>query len=112
MGRLISLTSTCSWSPGGNMFTYPTMKKLLLIGLVFVCGLAGATVASAAGSITLSPTAKTVVPGQTFTVNVTATPTGTAYTVKATVHYPANLLEIKSFSFASGWLPLTQAGYA
>ncbi len=93
------------------MFTYSTMKKFLLIGFVLVCGLAVATVASAAGSITLSPTAKTVVPGQTFTVNVTATPTGTAYTVKAVVRYPANLLEIKSFSFASGWLPLTQAGY-
>lgn len=87
------------------------MKKLSLISLMLICGLAIATVAYAAGSITLSPTAKTVVPGQTFTVVVAAAPNGSAYTVKAVVRYPANLLEIKSFSFANGWLPLTQAGY-
>ena len=68
--------------------------------------------ANAASTIVLSQTSQVVNTGQIFTVNVVANPTGsTGFTVKAIVRYPANLLEVRSFTFRSGWLLLTQPDY-
>ncbi len=89
------------------------MKKLsFILTVAVIVGLAGALAAqAAAGTITLSPAAKIVSKGQVFTVVVTANPAGASvYTVKASVRYPANLLEVRSFAFASGWLPLQMPG--
>jgi hypothetical protein len=33
------------------------------------------------------------------------------YTAKIELHYPADLLEVKSFTFAPSWMPLAQSGY-
>jgi len=67
---------------------------------------------AASGTISLSPAAKTVSPGQTVAVTITVNPSaGSVYTVKAKIAYPANLLEVQSFTFSDGWLPLSQTGY-
>ncbi len=89
------------------------MKKLLILSGVtaVIVGLVG--VASAAsGTISLSPMAKNVSVGQTVAVAVTVNPSsGSVYTVKAKIAYPANLLQVQSFEFSNGWLPLAQSGY-
>lgn len=65
-----------------------------------------------ASTLSFSPTTVQVTKGQTFTVAVTVNSAGTkVYTVKADVSYPAALLEATGFSFASGWMPLSAAGY-
>lgn len=86
-------------------------KKTTLLGLVVVASFMVGSFASA-GSIILTPATRTVVQGQVFTLPVVVQPAGaTVYTVKASVTYPANLLEVRSFNFGSGWLPLAQPGY-
>lgn len=65
-----------------------------------------------ASTIVLSPTTVTVTKGQTFTVTVSVEPAGAKiYTVKSALSYPAATLEVVNFAFASGWMPLTMAGY-
>lgn len=89
------------------------MKKLLILSGVtaMTVGLVSAAYA-AAGTISLSPATKNVSPGQTVAVTVTVSPSaGSVYTVKAKIAYPANLLEVQSFTFSDGWLPLSQTGY-
>lgn len=88
------------------------MKKLIIV-LAVVCALVAMQSAYAAsGSLGLSPATKSVKAGQTFTVTVSAVPSGgSVYTVKANMQYPANLVEVTGFSFAEGWFQLTQAGY-
>ena len=90
------------------------MKKLFLIGLVLVLGTTILPLQSqaAGASLWLSPVSKTVVPGQTFTMVVPVVPSGaTIYTAKADIRFPANLLEVRGFTFSSGWLALSQPGY-
>jgi len=89
------------------------MKKTIIIGgLAVFMSLAGVAYA-VSGTISLSPMTKKVTPGQLVVVTVTVSPTGgSAYTVKAKVNYPAGLLEVQSFTFSDGWLPLTQTGYS
>src|SRR6266498_528758 len=90
------------------------MQQKIVMVAVVILGLLGlvSLTQAASDSLLLSPAAKTVTKGQTFTVVVSVKPVGDkVYTVKASVTYPASLLEVKSFAFASGWLPLTQPGY-
>ncbi len=94
----------------------PCLRRQVTVAVIV--GLAGAFAAyslpaqaGTAGTLTLSPAAKIVSKGQVFTVAVTANPAGSSvYTVRASVRYPANLLEVRSFAFASGWLPLPMPG--
>ena len=89
------------------------MKKIITMSGLTAAVLGLASIAYAAsGTISLSPATKNVTPGQLVSVTVTANPgVGSAYTVKAKIAYPANLLEVQSFTFSSGWLPLSQSGY-
>lgn len=67
---------------------------------------------AASSTLTLSPTPITVTQGETFTLRVAIDPAGsTAYTVRTELTFPSTLLSVKSFSFASNWIPLTQSGY-
>lgn len=69
-------------------------------------------VPASAATISLLPTTVSVTKGQTFTVAVAVDPGSTnAYTVKSAVSYPAALVEATSFSFDSGWIPLSMSGY-
>ncbi|OGH80898.1 MAG: hypothetical protein A3I29_00660 [Candidatus Magasanikbacteria bacterium RIFCSPLOWO2_02_FULL_44_11] len=67
--------------------------------------------AFAATSVSFSPSVGEYREGQTFAVNVSVNSQNPVYTVKAELTYPADLLEVQSFTFANNWMPLTQAGY-
>jgi len=65
-----------------------------------------------AASIQFSPATVSVTAGQSFTVSVIATPSGAPlYTASANLGFDPGILQITNFSFASNWMPVTQAGY-
>lgn len=71
-----------------------------------------AAVPAYAATISLAPTTVSVTKGQTFTVAVNADGAGTKiYTVKASVSYPAALLEATGFVIDPSW-PFTPPGNA
>ena len=89
------------------------MRKLLL-GIFL--GAFGAMVlvapALAATSVSFTPVNVSVRQGQTFTLTIGVNPQGVKnYTAKTELRYPADLLEVKSFTFANGWMALSQSGY-
>lgn len=89
------------------------MKKYLLPILL---GAFGAVVlaapALAATSVSFTPVIVSVRQGQTFILTIGVNPQGVKnYTAKTELHYPAGLLEVKSFIFANSWIPLSQPGY-
>ncbi|MDB5194025.1 MAG: hypothetical protein JWN50_39 [Parcubacteria group bacterium] len=85
------------------------MKKILTT-LAFLLILTSPFAASAS-TTSFSPATVSVTPGQSFSVSVYVDPQETDYTAKVALSYPAGLLSVSSFSFASGWLPLSQPGY-
>lgn len=81
--------------------------SLVMFGIVLF-----AVSAIAATTASLSPTTVNVTTGQKFTINISVNPQGTPnFAEKVEIIYPAETLEISSFSFASNWMPLTQPGY-
>ena len=65
-----------------------------------------------AGTLSLSPANVSVKQGQTFNAVVTLDPQGASnYVAKVELKYPANLLEVKSFTLGNAWMPLSQTGY-
>jgi hypothetical protein len=89
------------------------MKKYLLTILL---GAFGAMIlvapALAATSVSFTPVSVSVSQGQSFTFTIGVNPQGVKnYTAKIEFHYPADLLEAKSFTFANGWMPLPLPGY-
>lgn len=89
------------------------MKKTLLTIILGAFGaMAIAAPALAATSVSFTPVSVSVRQGQTFTLTIGVNPQGAKnYTAKTELHYPADLLEVKSFTFANGWMPLSQSGY-
>jgi hypothetical protein len=85
-------------------------KKILiltLVGLVF-----GGMTVFAATTVSLSPVNVNINEGQNFNLAVSVNPQGVKnYTVKLEIKYPADILEVKSFSFGNNWMPLSQTGY-
>ncbi len=68
--------------------------------------------AFAATNVSFAPVNVSVRQGQTFTLTVGVNPQGAKnYTAKTELRYPADLLEVKSFTFAPSWMPLSQSGY-
>lgn len=68
--------------------------------------------AIASTNITLSPTTSNVVKGQKVEVAIYANANGTKNgTVKAEVGFPADLLEVTSFTQPSSWMSIKQDGY-
>lgn len=90
-----------------------TTKKYLLTILLGVFGITVlAAPALAVTNISFTPVKVSVRQGQSFTLTIGVNPQGVKnYTAKTELRYPAGLLEVKSFTFASGWIPLTQVGY-
>jgi len=87
------------------------MKKTSIILSTLLIGLAMITSALAA-SLSFAPLSGTYVEGQTYGVSIYVNPElDSIYTVKAEIKYPADLLEVRSFSLASGWMALNQPGY-
>jgi hypothetical protein len=89
------------------------MKKYLLTILLGAFGtMAIAAPALAATSVSFTPVSVSVRQGQPFTLTIGVNPQGVKnYTAKTELHYPADLLEVKSFTFAPSWMPLAQTGY-
>jgi len=89
------------------------MKKYLFISFL---GLSAVLIMApnvfAATTISFLPAAVNIKTEQTFNLSVAVDPQGIKnYTVKLKINYPADLLEIKSFSFGSNWMALSQPGY-
>ena len=89
------------------------MKKTLLIILLGAFGIMVFIVpALATTSVSFTPVNMNVRQGQTFILTIGVNPQGVKnYTIKTELRYPADLLEVKSFTFANGWMPLSQPGY-
>src|SRR3989344_4257770 len=87
------------------------MKQLSILVPVLLISVFFASSALAAG-LSFTPSSGTYDKGQTYSVSIYVNPeSDSIYTVKAEVKYPADLLEVKSFSLASGWTALSQPGY-
>ncbi len=82
------------------------MQTLLIAaGLLWAAGVFAATVL-------WSPTQVRVGKGQNVSLAVAIDPEDIkAYTVKLEITYPADTLEVQSFTFANNWMPLLQKGY-
>jgi len=66
---------------------------------------------TSASTIDLS-TGGNYVAGHTYLVDVVVNPqTSKIYTSKVAISFPTDILQVKSFSFANGWIPLSQTGY-
>jgi len=89
------------------------MKKILLtISLTVVGAMVLAAPALAATTFSFSPASINVVSGKSFNVAIVVNPQGVNnYTEKIELNYPADILEVKSFSFGSNWMALSQTGY-
>ncbi len=81
--------------------------------IVSVCGaMVLAAPAFAATTASFSPTNIQATAGNNFAVTITVNPQGASdYAEKLEVRYPADTLEVKSFTLANVWMALTQPGY-
>jgi len=89
------------------------MRKLLFtISLATLGVIVLAMPAMAATTVSFSPASVNVVSGKSFNVVVAVNPQGASnYTEKIELDYPADLLQVKSFSLGSNWMALSQTGY-
>ncbi len=89
------------------------IKKILLtITLATLGTLVLAIPTLAATTVSLSPASVSVKSGQSFNISVAINPQGTNnYVEKVVLNYPANLLQVNSFTLGSAWMALTQSGY-
>jgi len=89
------------------------MKKILLtISLTVLGAIVLATSAMAATTVSFSPASVNVVSGKSFNVVIAINPQGVNnYTEKIELTYPADILEVRSFSFGNSWMALSQTGY-
>jgi len=90
------------------------ITKKILQNLILIAGLTVlfTEVTLAASSIILSPGSISPKAGDIVKITVSINPNGiNNSTVKLELKYPADLLEVQSFAFGDGWMPLTQSGY-
>lgn len=88
-----------------------TITNRLIAGAA-VAALFAPVLALAATTASLSPASANVVAGQKFNVTISINPQGTAnYAEKLEVDYPADILEISSFTLGGSWLAMTASGY-
>jgi len=87
-------------------------NNVLKISLVILSAAVLATPVLAATTVSFSPANVSVSQGKTFSVTVAIDPQGVSnYTAKIQLDYPADVLEIKSFTLGSNWMALAQPGY-
>ena len=83
-----------------------TLAVLLFGGVTFMASAQASTIA------TLLPSVDTVSTGQSFDLAIMVDPQGTAnYTEKVEIDYPADILQVNSFTLDKSWMALTQPGY-
>ncbi len=89
--------------------TYKIIGFTLALAL---CAFVGNEKVFAVTNATLSPTTISSTLSSTFNVSIALNPQGTAnFADKVEITYPADTLEMVSFTWASTWIPLTQSGY-
>lgn len=87
-------------------------KKIINFGILTLALSFLGTSHAFASSVLLSPGESTFTPGQSFSVTIAVDPASSkVYTSKVALKYPADILEVESFSLSSGWQALTQSGY-
>ncbi len=87
-------------------------KNILTITLAALGALILVMPTLAATTVSFSPASVSVKPGQNFNVSVVVNPQGTSnYVEKVVLNYPADLLQVNSFTLGSTWMALTQPGY-
>jgi len=89
-------------------------NKPLKIASISIAALLFAVIPAFAATLTLSPSSVNVKPGQSFNVVVALDPQGVkGTTIKMELKFPSDLVQVKSFNFASNgsWIALAQPGY-
>lgn len=89
------------------------MKKYLIIILLGMLGVMIITTpVFAITRVSLIPVRVNVRQGQIFTLTIRVNPQGVKnYTAKIEFDYPIDLLEVRSFTFANGWMSITGPDY-
>lgn len=89
------------------------MTKRILSTALMVLGMVALTApVSAATTLLLTPVSVEHAKSGSFTLTIVVNPQGVKnYTVKAELDYPADIVAVKSFTFANDWLPLIKSGY-
>lgn len=89
------------------------MKKYILTTTLVMLGvLVLAMPTLAATTVSLSPSSISVDPGQSFNISIALNPQGTNnYAEKVVLNYPADILQVNSFTLNNTWMALTQPGY-
>lgn len=87
-------------------------KTILTITLSALGALILVTPVLATTIVSFSPVSVSIKPGQSFNVSVTVDPQGiNNYVEKVELNYPADRLQVNSFTLGSAWMALTQPGY-
>lgn len=89
------------------------MKKITITIATTILGiLFFASPVVAATTASISPNDINVTLGQKFSITISVNPQGTAnYAEKLEINYPADILEVKSFTLGSNWIAMAQSGY-
>lgn len=89
------------------------MKKIISTTIIVALGIVVLTAsASAATTVSLSPAGVNVAQGQNFNVVISINPQGVNnYAEKVELNYPADILQVNSFTLGGTWMALTQPGY-
>lgn len=89
------------------------MRKYAIASILSIMvAVISAAPALAITNVLLSPTNVSVNSNQIFTMTVTIDPQGESnYTNKLELNFPSDLIEVKSFAFSAGWMPVSQPGY-
>ena len=89
------------------------MKKITLRIMMVITGILFFTSqVLASTTASLAPSSVKVTSGQRFSVAISVNPQGTAnYAEKVEIDYPADMLEVSSFTLGNNWMAMTQTGY-
>ena len=87
-------------------------KTILTIALVTLGALVLVMPTLAATTVSFSPASINIKPGKNFNVSIVVNPQNTNnYAEKVEMKYPADMLQVNSFTMAGTWMALTQPGY-
>jgi len=87
-------------------------KNILTITLATLSALAFCDAALATTTVSLSPSNVNVNPGQSFNISISVNPQGVNnFVEKIELKYPADILQVNSFTLNNQWMALAQPGY-